>query len=111
MGWSHHTFPIWTLLATALPKRAFDIHALGMTKHAESIHKKQQRGAKFEEEWTLHAAQIYQEGQGSSSGSPLSLQGALERAKQECLVQTGKIVSLNTSRIHHRVQTSCHLQG
>jgi hypothetical protein len=75
-----------------------------MTKHAESIHKKQQRGAKFEEEWTLRAAQIYQEGQGSSSGPLLSLQGALERVKQECLAQTGKIVSLNTSRIHRWVQ-------
>ncbi|KAJ7149854.1 hypothetical protein C8R43DRAFT_846151, partial [Mycena crocata] len=49
------------------------------------------------------AVEIYQEGQGSSSNTTPSLQKALEKAQQECLDQTGKVVKISKAKLHRRV--------
>jgi hypothetical protein len=74
-----------------------------MTKHAESDRKKQKKASKVEEEWTVRAAEIWQEGQKSSSRPAPSLQVALNQAQKEYLDQTGKVIKLNKSRVHRRV--------
>jgi hypothetical protein len=50
------------------PLESTAVHALKMVNHAEWNRKKQRKVSKLEEDWTLCAAQIYLEGQGSSSG-------------------------------------------
>ncbi|KAK6993235.1 hypothetical protein R3P38DRAFT_2448362, partial [Favolaschia claudopus] len=73
-----------------------------MVKHAESDRSKS-KFAKVEEDWVIRAATIYNEGQGSSSGPPLSLQKAIDKAQEEYHAQTGLVLKLAKSRVHRRV--------
>ncbi|KAJ7053425.1 hypothetical protein C8F01DRAFT_996422, partial [Mycena amicta] len=75
-----------------------------MPGHAKSDRAKQRDVSALEEEYTLRAVQIYQEGQGSSSGKGMSLQKAVDKAKEECWSAKKGHVKLSTSTVHRRLK-------